>query len=159
MDCGPLSRVLRAPRHTTATASPRDVGRGRRRLSILGGMAVLCRQEVAMGTPSCAAKKKKKTPKNLKLEMWRYEAITGVDEVLTSSRGALGRGQGRTFRSPSTCPQLHLATPFSVPSRLASAIPRQFPSRCPEHSPGAMRERCRAEGSQGHGKVTPGICA
>lgn len=27
-----------------------------RRLPILGGLAVLCRQEVAMGTPSCAAK-------------------------------------------------------------------------------------------------------
>lgn len=60
MDCGPLSRVLRAPQHTAATASPRDVGRGRRRLFILGGMAVLCCQEVAMGTPSCA---EKKTPK------------------------------------------------------------------------------------------------
>lgn len=60
MDCGPLSRVLRALRRTAATAYPRYVGRGQKRLSILGEMAVLCRQEVAMGTPSCAAKKKKK---------------------------------------------------------------------------------------------------
>lgn len=52
-DYGLLSRMLKAPRATTAVASLGDRGR---RQSILGRMAVLCHQEVAIGTPCCVAK-------------------------------------------------------------------------------------------------------
>lgn len=73
-----------------------------------------------------------------------------VDEVLTNSCGALGRGQGRTFESPPPALSCILQF-FSVLSLVASLVP----SLLPHEWPGALTPGHETEEAQGHTMPSP----